>query len=60
MTVIITSSELAELRAVCDRIAIVTEGRIEGVLTPDAPDRDFGLMMSGEYHKVMKSKEAIS
>jgi len=60
MTVIITSSELAELRAVCDRIAIVTEGKIEGILKPDALDRDFGLMMAGEYHKVMKSKEAIS
>jgi len=61
MTVIITSSELAELRAVCDRIAIVTEGKIEGILKPDAHDRDFGLMMAGEYHKVMKkSGEAIS
>lgn len=60
MTVIITSSELAELRAICDRIAIVTEGKIEGTLAPDAPDRDFGLMMAGEYHKVMKSREAIS
>lgn len=60
MTVIITSSELAELRAVCDRIAIVTEGKIEGILKPDALDRDFGLMMAGEYHKFMNSKEAIS
>jgi simple sugar transport system ATP-binding protein len=60
MTVIITSSELAELRAVCDRIAIVTEGKIEGILAPNAPDRDFGLMMAGEYNKYMKSEEAIS
>ncbi len=60
MTVIITSSELAELRAVCDRIAIVAEGKIEGILQPDSPDRDFGLMMSGEYNKIMKKEEAIS
>ncbi len=60
MTVIITSSELAELRAVCDRIAIVTEGKIEGILAPDAPDRDFGLMMAGEYQKYVKKEEAIS
>ncbi|MCC5912168.1 MAG: sugar ABC transporter ATP-binding protein [Clostridiaceae bacterium] len=51
MTVIITSSELAELRSVSDRIAIVFEGKLEGVLAPDASDVDFGLMMAGEYGK---------
>ncbi len=48
LTLIVTSSELAELRAVCDRIAIVYGGRIEAILPPDAPDRDFGLAMAGE------------
>ena len=52
MTVVMTSSELAELRMVCDRIAIVTEGKIEGILKPNDSDVDFGLMMSGDYHKV--------
>jgi simple sugar transport system ATP-binding protein len=52
VTVVITSSELAELRTISDRIAIVTEGRIEGILPPDATDSDYGLMMSGDYHKV--------
>ena len=47
MTIIMTSSELAELRSICDRIVIVCEGRIEGILPPDASDTDFGLMMSG-------------
>ncbi|WP_330386516.1 sugar ABC transporter ATP-binding protein [Natronincola ferrireducens] len=51
MTVIITSSELAELRSVSDRIAIVFEGKLEGILAPDASDVDFGLMMAGEYGK---------
>lgn len=51
MTIVMTSSELAELRMVCDRIAIVTEGRIEGTLKPTDSDKDFGLMMAGEYHK---------
>jgi len=51
MTIVMTSSELAELRMVCDRIAIVTEGKIEGTLKPTASDKDFGLMMAGEYHK---------
>jgi len=47
MTIIMTSSELAELRSICDRIAIVCDGKLEGILSPDAPDADFGLMMSG-------------
>lgn len=51
MTIIMTSSELAELRSICDRIAIVNEGKIEGILKPDDSDADFGLMMAGEYKK---------
>ncbi len=47
MTIVVTSSELAELRSICDRIAIVYEGRLEGVLLPTDSDRDFGLMMAG-------------
>ena len=47
MTVIITSSELAELRSVCDRIAIVTEGKVFGVLPASENDAKFGLLMSG-------------
>jgi simple sugar transport system ATP-binding protein len=52
MTVVITSSELAELRSICDRIAIVYNGRVEGILAPDAPAKDFGLMMSGVGQEV--------
>ena len=52
MTIIMTSSELAELRMICHRIAIINEGKLEGVLAPNASDVDFGLMMAGEYHKV--------
>jgi len=58
-TVVVTSSELAELRSVCDRIAIIAEGRLEGILSPLDSDSDFGLMMSGEYHKFYnREKEA--
>lgn len=56
LTVVVTSSELAELRSICDRIAIVYEGKLEGVLLPTDSDRDFGLMMAGEYSRV---KEAV-
>ena len=48
MTVIITSSELAELRMICDRIAIVYQGRLVGILSPDASDVEYGLMMAGK------------
>jgi simple sugar transport system ATP-binding protein len=57
MTIVMTSSELGELRSICDRIAIIYEGKIEGVLDPKASDVDFGLMMAGEYS--VRSKEVI-
>jgi len=47
MTIIMTSSELAELSSICDRIAIVCEGEVVGILPPDAPPAQFGLLMSG-------------
>ena len=47
VTVIITSSELAELRSVCNRIAIITEGKVAGILRSDEDDYKFGLLMSG-------------
>ncbi len=47
MTIVITSSELAELCSISDRIAIITEGKLAGVLPPDAPGAKFGLLMSG-------------
>ncbi|MCL2180538.1 MAG: sugar ABC transporter ATP-binding protein [Treponema sp.] len=49
MTIVMTSSELAELRSICDRIAIICEGKVAGVLKPDAPAADFGLVMSGMH-----------
>jgi simple sugar transport system ATP-binding protein len=58
LTIVMTSSELAELRSICDRIAIVYQGKLEGILLPTDSDRDFGLMMAGEYHK-FHGKEAV-
>lgn len=48
MTIIMTSSELNELRSIADRIAIVTEGKIAGILQPEDSDADFGLLMAGK------------
>ena len=47
MTVVMVSSELMELRSICDRIAIVAEGKVVDVLPTNASDADFGLAMSG-------------
>ena len=47
MTVIMTSSELAELCSICDRVAVVCEGEVAGILPPDASPTKFGLLMSG-------------
>lgn len=47
VTIVMTSSELAELRSICDRVLIICEGSVFGELPPDAKDEDFGLMMSG-------------
>ncbi len=58
MTIVMTSSELVELRSICDRIVIISSGKVEGILEPGASDREFGLMMAGEYSKI-QSKGAV-
>jgi ABC-type uncharacterized transport system ATPase subunit len=45
--VIIVSSELDEVIALADRIAVMSAGRIVGVLPADAPRDQIGLMMAG-------------
>ena len=47
-TIIITSSELEELRSVCDRVAIVDEGKIAGILPASSSAEDFGMLMLGQ------------
>ena len=47
MTIIMVSSELNELRSLCDRIAIVSDGKLSGIFAPDASDAEYGLAMSG-------------
>ncbi len=41
------SSELNELRSLCDRIAIVSDGKVSGIFAPDASDAEYGMAMSG-------------
>ena len=45
VTVVMISSELEELRSVCDRVAIVSGGRISGILPATAPSEEFGMLM---------------
>ncbi|MEG0780743.1 MAG: sugar ABC transporter ATP-binding protein [Oscillospiraceae bacterium] len=45
VTVVMISSELEELRATCDRIAIVSGGKIAGILPATDPSEDLGLLM---------------
>jgi simple sugar transport system ATP-binding protein len=58
MTILVISSELGELKSICDEIAIVSNGNLEGILPPEADDVDFGLMLSGAYKKRIKGGEA--
>ncbi len=45
VTVVMISSELEELRQVCDRIAIVSGGKIAGILPAASPSEEFGMLM---------------
>lgn len=46
VTIVMTSSELHELRSLCDRIAVIAEGRLAGILPAAAPVEEFGLLMA--------------
>ena len=45
VTVVMISSELEELRSICDRIAIVSGGRIAGIRPASDASEDFGMLM---------------
>ncbi len=45
VTIVMVSSELEELRQTCDRIAIVSGGKIAGILPAAVSSEDFGLLM---------------
>ncbi len=45
--VVIVSTELDEIYALSDRIAVMYDGRVVGVVTPDIPREEIGLLMAG-------------
>lgn len=51
-TIVMISSELVELRSLCDRIAIVSEGKVFSVMEPDDSDAAYGLAMAGVREEV--------
>ena len=47
VTIVVTSSEVEELRSICHRIAIINEGKVAGILSPQADILEFGKYMVG-------------
>jgi general nucleoside transport system ATP-binding protein len=47
VAVVIVSSELDEIYALSDRIAVMYEGKIVGMCSPDIPEQELGLLMAG-------------
>ena len=47
VAVLIVSSELDEIYALSDRIAVMYEGKITGFRDPDVPAEELGMLMAG-------------
>lgn len=47
VTIVMVSSELEELRSVCDRVAVVFQGKIAHILPPSEDPARFALYMAG-------------
>jgi simple sugar transport system ATP-binding protein len=45
--VLLVSSELDEVLAVADRVAVMYRGRVLGIVSPDTPREEIGLLMAG-------------
>jgi len=52
VAVVIVSSELDEIYALSDRIAVMYEGKIVGICPPDIPEQELGLLMAGATAEV--------
>lgn len=46
--ILLISTELDEVLALADRVGVLYAGRLTGVLPPDAPREEFGLLMGGK------------
>lgn len=53
-TIVMISSELEELRSICDRIAIVQDGQIAGIRDAHTSSEEFGLLMVANVKKEVR------
>jgi simple sugar transport system ATP-binding protein len=53
-TIVMISSELEELRAICDRVAIISDGKVFGILPATTDSAEFGLLMIGQKSQVLE------
>jgi len=53
-TIVMISSELEELRAICDRIAIISDGKVFGILPATTESAEFGLLMVGQASRLQQ------
>jgi simple sugar transport system ATP-binding protein len=47
--VLLISAELDEIRSLSDRVAVMYEGRIVDIVSPDIPDEELGVLMTGGH-----------
>lgn len=45
VTIVMVSSELEELRSICSRIAVISDGKVSGVLPASVSSDEFGMLM---------------
>ncbi|GHO44309.1 ABC transporter ATP-binding protein [Ktedonospora formicarum] len=48
--VLLVSAELDEIRSLSDRVAVMYEGRIVDIVSPDTSDEEMGVLMTGGAH----------
>ncbi len=58
VAVLIVSSELDEIYALADRIAVMYDGRITGFRPPSVPVEELGLLMAGATDEAASAREA--
>ena len=50
-------TQLEELRSICDRIAIITDGKVEGILPASSSSEEFGALMISAGKALKKETE---
>nr|WP_320026482.1 sugar ABC transporter ATP-binding protein [uncultured Acetobacterium sp.] len=50
MTILVASSEIDELKRICDRIVVLCEGKLSGILDAEASEETVALALTGELN----------